>query len=247
MRAIGRFLFYVARPLSQFGAVGDVISFVLWLAPIGIPLAFSDWVRDDWRWLAVFGCVVLLLFVVASVKLFREKRGRERIDFSVSAEVQNHGETSVPNDQVVYTGGFNFWATIDNQGPTAEFAASIGRIEGLEGRSGRTDQDGYRVDEVAWEHTEERRYSIGRNQKARLKVATLANDPPRFWFWTARSATYSPHGHAVGIRFRDVSVVSFPLLISDLTHDKADTYTARLVTDSDLPTFTLTRTADAAT
>jgi hypothetical protein len=87
------------------------------------------------------------------------------------------------------------YGVVANNGETAEFSAHIDNVEGLKAiEPGEDISAGYGVDEVAWEHTAERKKEISADGSARLLLLSIARRPRpyRLWFWTAKSEKWAP-------------------------------------------------------
>jgi len=183
--------------------------------------SFGVAIREATLWAAIPVWVLAGTWAAAAfIAWLREVRVR----FEPTAQLESLGNASTQmTDGRTFSQLTALSVPIENQGAAASFSAQIRHVEPV-----KRLEDGYvapeiRVDEVAWEHSLDRSYLIGWRGRARLKIAYVANDPACFWFWTAKSATWSGEGHGWGWRLvRTNSRVSFDLEVLNETYRKAE-------------------------
>jgi len=182
--------------------------------------------------LLVVASVLLVWSVAVGLVLARRLAATEDLRapaFSLRPAIEPNRREIFRFDGHNFTPNTYLWVEVTNAGPTASFSARVRKAIG-------TGKDEYDVDEVAWEHTEERHYEIPRDHRARLRLANMCTKPGqrRLWFWTARSATWSPGGHAAGHRMADFGpVIEFDLTVTNSTFDTAMTRRLRIETEAD--------------
>lgn len=176
---------------------------------VGAALQLSDYKNPKLAmWFFIVGGFWVLLVIVAWI---RERKPREMIVLTPSFEDLGGGVMQLPNGRT-YSDLTNVWIEVENEGKTVGvFSAQIRGVTPVEREDGHR-VESVDVDEVAWEHVLDPDCGIRPGKRARLKVATVAQRPPIFWFWTARSATWSPSGHGIGWRLRPLyPIVEFNL------------------------------------
>ena len=206
-RYFARVVTPIPGAITWYGRVG---------VTVGLATAFVAGFFSAWAWVLLL-LILLGLSVWTGVRLQSEIDDRNRIDFWVEdGTTRQHAQYSLPEGK--YRDNTSLWITAHNDGPTAEFLARVEDVVGAR----RGDRLPARVNEVAWEHDIEVRYSIARGSEARLKLGNVSREPFALWFFTAKTHSYqAPASHASGTRMFDVDLeVSFVLEIYNVDADK---------------------------
>jgi len=183
---------------------------------------FGFAIREVTLWAAIPVWVLAASWAIASLIAWRHEI---RVKFEVATYREPLGSASARmSDGRVFSQLTALWVPVENLGAPASFSAQIRHVAPV-----KRHEDGFvapeiRVDEVAWEHSLDRSYAIGWRGRARLKIAYASVDPPCFWFWTAKSATWSgDESHGWGWRLEPTaSRVTFDLEVLNETYRRAE-------------------------